>query len=83
MNYHELITAVQQYLTSGFQVSRDHGRGFLKSLDGAIRDRAEADRGADGSQSKTRRTGEDAGTLLAGLNDRNKLKNGSLWYFFK
>ena len=38
MNYHELITAVQQYLKSGFKVSRDHGEGFLKSLDTAISD---------------------------------------------
>jgi hypothetical protein len=44
MNYHELITIVQQYLRSGFPVSRDHGRGLLKSLEGAIRDPTTAPR---------------------------------------
>ena len=38
MNYHDLIGAVQQYLTSGFPFSRDYGRVFLRSLDGAIGD---------------------------------------------
>jgi hypothetical protein len=38
MNYHELITAIQQYLKSGFKVSREHGQGFLKSLEKAIGD---------------------------------------------
>jgi hypothetical protein len=44
MNCHELITAVQQYLRSGFPVSTDHGRGILKSLEEAIRDPTTAPR---------------------------------------